>query len=160
MEDNFWNLYRGAPAAPTNLQYTRALQRSLRAAGLPEAQVQQAVRAAIRERVNYGLLGGMDVHATERDAPKDRDPIDWNLVTDLPVACKADAIQMLEWYALRWKIELFHNVLKSGCRAEDSKLRSSSSNNTFPRRVCLFKWAHKSRRYLCGTWRRSWRSCQ
>ena len=61
MEDNFWNLYRGAEVPPTNLQYTRALQQSLRAAGLPETQVQQAVRAAIRERVNYGQLGGMDV---------------------------------------------------------------------------------------------------
>jgi hypothetical protein len=61
MEDHFWNLYRGAPTAPTNLQYTRALQQSLRAAGLPEPHVQQAVRAAIRDRVNYGLLGGDEV---------------------------------------------------------------------------------------------------
>jgi hypothetical protein len=28
---------------------------------LPESQVQQAIRAAIRERVQYGALGGMGV---------------------------------------------------------------------------------------------------
>ena len=53
--------YRGTDIVPTNLQYTRALQESLRVSGLPESQVQQAVLAAIRERVQYGILGGMSV---------------------------------------------------------------------------------------------------
>jgi hypothetical protein len=57
----FWNQYRGTDIVPTNLEYTRALQDSLRLAGLTESQVQQAVRAAIRERIEYGLLGGIPV---------------------------------------------------------------------------------------------------
>jgi hypothetical protein len=56
----------GHDVVPTNLQYTRALQQSLRAAGLPESQVQQAVRAAIRERVDFGLLGGEAVPRVPR----------------------------------------------------------------------------------------------
>ncbi|MFO0811060.1 MAG: RHS repeat-associated core domain-containing protein [Gemmataceae bacterium] len=64
--EGFWNQYRGTPVVPTNLQYTRALQQSLRAAGLSESQVQQAVRAAIRERVDFGLLGGMEVPVVPR----------------------------------------------------------------------------------------------
>lgn len=64
--ETFWNQYRGTDIVPTNLEYTRALQQSLRAAGLPEAQVQQAVRAAIRERVNAGLLGGLEVPRVPR----------------------------------------------------------------------------------------------
>jgi hypothetical protein len=59
--EGFWNGFRGTATVPTNLQYTQALQQSLRAAGLSEAQVQQAVRAAIRERVQRGLFGGMEV---------------------------------------------------------------------------------------------------
>jgi hypothetical protein len=60
--EGFWNQYRGTRSVPTNLQYTQSLQQSLRASGqLPEAQVQQAVRAAIRERIQYGQLGGMPV---------------------------------------------------------------------------------------------------
>jgi hypothetical protein len=31
----------------------------------------------------------------------------------------------MQWYELRWKIEVFHKILKSGCRAEDSKLRTA-----------------------------------
>jgi hypothetical protein len=37
-------------------------------------------------------------------------------VTNLPVRSRSDAIEKLEWYALRWKNETFHMVLKSGCR--------------------------------------------
>jgi RHS repeat-associated protein len=59
--EGFWNGFRGTATVPTNLQYTRALQQSLRAAGLSEAQVQKAVRAAIGERVRFNLLGGMEV---------------------------------------------------------------------------------------------------
>ena len=36
-----------------------------------------------------------------------------------------DAIEKLDWYALRWKIEVFHKILKSGCKAEESKLRTT-----------------------------------
>jgi len=88
----------------------------------------------------YGDLELTVIHATERDAPKDRDPIEWKLVTDLPVTCKADAIEKLEWYALRWKIELFHKVLKSGCRAEDSKLRTAERLANLIAMMCILAW--------------------
>ncbi|MBB4263999.1 hypothetical protein GGD64_008071 [Bradyrhizobium sp. CIR3A] len=43
-----------------------------------------------------------------------RKNIDWRLITDLPVSSRTDAIEKLEWYALRCKIEVFHKILKSG----------------------------------------------
>ena len=57
------------------------------------------------------------IHAQERSKPKHRKPIDWKLITDLPVRSLKDAVGKLQWYALRWKIELFHKILKSGCKA-------------------------------------------
>ncbi len=48
------------------------------------------------------------LHATERGAPDGRDPVDWKLITNLPVTSRAQAIEKLQWYALRWKIETFH----------------------------------------------------
>lgn len=47
------------------------------------------------------------IHAEERVTPKNRKKIEWKLITDLPVGSRADAIEKLEWYALRWKIEVF-----------------------------------------------------
>ena len=34
-------------------------------------------------------------------------------------------MEKIRWYAMRWKIEVFHKVLKSGCRAEEAKLRTA-----------------------------------
>jgi hypothetical protein len=37
----------------------------------------------------------------------------------------AGATEKLGWYAQRFKIETFHKVLKSGCRAERARLRTA-----------------------------------
>ena len=77
------------------------------------------------KRKRYGPLSLTVIHAIERSCPTDREPIRWKLLTDLPVEDLAMAVEKLDWYAMRWKIETFHKVLKSGCRAEQSKLRST-----------------------------------
>lgn len=58
------------------------------------------------------------IHAVERNAPKNREKINWKLITNLPVTSRSEAIEKLNWYAMRWKIETFHKILKSGCKAE------------------------------------------
>ena len=69
----------------------------------------------------YPALTLTVLHATERNPPKGREPIDWKRVTDLPVRSRADAIEKLNWYAMRWKIETFHKkhpsaVSRISCR--------------------------------------------
>ena len=80
------------------------------------------------------------IHAKERGQPKDRDPIHWKLITNLPVRNKAEVIEKLDWYSLRWKIETFHKVLKSGCREEDSKLRSAERLANLIAILCIVAW--------------------
>ncbi|MGY3372067.1 hypothetical protein ACVWZL_009192 [Bradyrhizobium sp. GM2.4] len=41
------------------------------------------------------------------------------------------AIEKLEWYALRWKAEVFHKVMKSGCRAEEARLETAERLTKF-----------------------------
>lgn len=48
------------------------------------------------------------IYAQERGTPNGREKIDWKLITDLPVTSRGAAIEKLEWYASRWKIETFH----------------------------------------------------
>ena len=57
--------------------------------------------------------------------PKNRETIHWKLITDLLVRSRRDAVEKINWYALRWKIEVFHKILKSGCKAEESRLRTA-----------------------------------
>jgi hypothetical protein len=80
------------------------------------------------------------LYAQERDTPKDRERIDWKLITDLPVRSRAEAIEKLAWYALRWKIEVFHKILKSGCKAEESKLRTAERLVKLLSVFCILAW--------------------
>jgi hypothetical protein len=65
------------------------------------------------------------IEAREQEMPPDRDRIDWKLITDLEVSTRREAVEKVQWYALRWKIEVFHKILKSGCRAEQARLRTA-----------------------------------
>ena len=58
------------------------------------------------------------MHVWERAAPEGVEALEWFLLTTLPVASLADAEQVLEWYRLRWRIEDWHRMLKSGCKVE------------------------------------------
>src|SRR5579872_5052260 len=83
------------------------------------------VRPPIGKEKQYPELLLTVIHAQEKGAPKDRERIDWKLLTDLPVASPREAVEKLDWYAQRWKIETFHKILKSGCKVEEAKLRTA-----------------------------------
>ena len=80
------------------------------------------------------------IHATEQAVPADREAINWKLITDLPINSLKDAIEKLQWYAMRWKIETFHKILKSGCKAEPSKLRTAERLVNLISIFCILSW--------------------
>jgi hypothetical protein len=80
------------------------------------------------------------IYAIERRTPKNRKKIDWKLITDLPIRSGKDAVEKLAWYAMRWKIEMFHKILKSGCKAEDSKLRTAERLVNLISLFCILSW--------------------
>ena len=46
----------------------------------------------------------------------------------------------MRWYALRWKIELFHKILKSGCKAEEARLRTAERLVKLIAVMCILSW--------------------
>jgi len=94
----------------------------------------------IGKQKNYPKLILTVIHATERGTPHGRDKIEWKLLTDLPVHSRREAIEKLEWYSLRWKIETFHKILKSGCKAEESKLRTAERLVNLLAVLCILGW--------------------
>ncbi len=94
----------------------------------------------IGKQKRYPALVLTVIHAEERGIPKNRKKIDWKLITDLPVQSRKDAIEKLDWYALRWKIEVFHKILKSGCKAEESKLRTAQRLANLIAVYCILSW--------------------
>lgn len=98
------------------------------------------IQPPIGKQKRYPSLDLTVIHATERRAPKGRKPIEWKLITDLPVLSRDEAIEKINWYARRWKIEMFHKVLKSGCRAEASKLRTAERLANLMAVFCILSW--------------------
>ena len=49
-------------------------------------------------------------------------------------------MEKLRWYACRWKIELFHKILKSGCRAEAARLRTAERLTKLIAILCIIAW--------------------
>ncbi|MCP1551530.1 hypothetical protein J2W76_004854 [Methylorubrum zatmanii] len=88
----------------------------------------------------YPALSLTVLHAREPGTPKDRPAIDWRLITDLPVDDPDQAVEKLRWYARRWKIEVFHHILKTGCRAEDARLRTAERLVKLIAVFCILAW--------------------
>jgi hypothetical protein len=80
------------------------------------------------------------IYAQEASTPQNREKIDWRLITNLPVRSRKDAVEKLGWYAMRWRIETFHKILKSGCRAEASKLRTAERIANLIAVFCILSW--------------------
>lgn len=64
------------------------------------------------------------IRVAEMNPPKDVKPIQWILLTSMPVESPADAWLYVEYYTRRWLIERYHYVLKSGCDIEDCQVRT------------------------------------
>jgi hypothetical protein len=64
------------------------------------------------------------VMATEISPPANEEPIEWVLLSSLPVPDFDAAIELIRLYQIRWEIEVFHRVLKTGCRVEELQLKT------------------------------------
>lgn len=77
----------------------------------------------------------------EENPPAGEEPIEWLLLTSLPIETFAEACQVASYYACRWEIEVFFRVLKSGCKIEDLQFEREDRLQ-----VCLAM-------YLIASWR-------
>lgn len=80
------------------------------------------------------------IHARKENETPGRKSLEWELLTCIPNVCNEDAIEKPEWYTHRWKIEPSHKVLKSGCKAEDSKLRTAERLSKLLSSFCIISW--------------------
>ena len=64
----------------------------------------------------YGSGDHVRGHVRETAPPPGQKPVEWYLLTSMELHTAADAVQMLDYYTKRWRIEDFFRVLKSGCK--------------------------------------------
>lgn len=76
----------------------------------------------------------------EASAPDGVKPVSWLLLTTLPVATVAEAWRCVDWYTLRWLVERYHYVLKSGCKVEDLQLKEKDRLETALALYAVVAW--------------------
>ena len=117
---------RNAPVRGTALVEVRRLSARVKASKQPPKDGRAARVAELTLRYRQVALAcpGAEpvelfvVHAREQQPPVEVKPLEWFVLTTLPVTSADDATRILGWYALRWRIEEYFRVLKSGCKVE------------------------------------------
>lgn len=81
----------------------------------------RTVRKDGKKLHNIDLYG---VIIIEQEPPDNHEALEWLLITNMAVTNIEEAIEKMTWYGLRWNVETFHKILKSGCSIENAQLRS------------------------------------
>jgi hypothetical protein len=76
----------------------------------------------------------------EDAAPEGVEPLDWLLLTNVAIATWQDATERIGWYCLRWLIESWHKILKSGCTVEDCRLESAERLKPYLTLMSIIAW--------------------
>ena len=111
-----------------------------RCATLAIRYASMTVRPPIAKQKKYPHQTLQIVHAEEIDPPEGRDPVCWQLITNLAVESHEDAVHKLQWYARRWKIETFFETLKTGCKIENMRLTTADRLANCSALCCVVAW--------------------
>lgn len=63
--------------------------------------------------------------ACEKEPIETVTPLEWMLITTIPINTFEESVEKLGWYTKRWGIEVYHKTLKSGCQIEQRQLGSA-----------------------------------
>jgi hypothetical protein len=62
------------------------------------------------------------VYVGEIDPPAGQEPVEWVLLTNIPVDCVPGLLAVVDYYETRWVVEEFHKSQKTGCAIEKLQL--------------------------------------
>jgi Transposase DNA-binding/Transposase Tn5 dimerisation domain len=78
----------------------------------------------MQEKIDLRPIVVEVVRVWEPDPPQGVDPLEWVLLTSVPMQSVEQAWERVEWYRMRWIVEDYHQGLKTGCRLEQRQLQS------------------------------------
>ena len=80
------------------------------------------------------------IYVVEKNPSNKGERLEWMLLTNIPVETYEQAIEKIKWYCLRWKIEEFHKVLKSGFCVEKCRLGTASRLICYLTIMSILSW--------------------
>ena len=104
------------------------------------AASQITLRAPYRKGQTLAAVKLNAVLVSEVDPPAGDVPVEWLLLTSLPVASAGDVRQIVEAYSQRFKIEVLFRTLKSGCRIEARRFESAERHLSHLALALIIAW--------------------
>jgi hypothetical protein len=128
-------------AGELSVQVPRQAERPARLATLTVRYVPVSIQPP-QHRRGKGLpaVDVWAVLAREEAAPAGSEPVEWLLLSTLPVASFTSACERVQWYTCRWLIEVYHKVLKSGCRVEERQFDELGTIKLYLAIDCVVAW--------------------
>lgn len=80
------------------------------------------------------------VMVIEENPPEGEEALTWILLTTLPISNFKESLKVIEYYLCRWEIEIFHKVLKSGCKIEEKQLQTGNRLKALIALFCILAW--------------------
>jgi hypothetical protein len=74
------------------------------------------------------------VSVVEPHPPEGAKALRWVLLTTVSIRSRKEALRCLRWYTMRWRIEEWHRVLKSGCHIESHQHHTA---DRLARAICI-----------------------
>ena len=102
----------------------KKVQRSRRIVTQEIRAVQVQLKAPGRKDRRLPAVKIWVVQAKEINPPAGEEPIDWTLLTSMEISNFKQACELIDLYLCRWEIEVFHRVLKTGCRVEELQVHN------------------------------------
>ncbi len=120
-----------------------------RSAGRKKRPAHLQIRATIvhlqapahwRDAAQRPVLELWAIEVWEAAPPKGQPAICWRLLTTRPAKTLAAGVEIVRFYNLRWTIEVWHKILKSGCQVEAHQLRSFERLERVLRLDAIIAW--------------------
>jgi hypothetical protein len=111
-------LIRGREAKTAAEDRARRASRATRKAQVEVRAAQVTLRPPPRPDRQLPPVTVQVVLVREPNPPPGETPVEWILLTTLPIDTPEQVRTVIEYYCVRWCIEVFFRTLKSGCRIE------------------------------------------
>jgi hypothetical protein len=115
-------LVRGRTAKTAAEDRARRQSRETRRATVEVRAVKVTLRAPSRPDRKLPPVTVNVVLVREPNPPAGETPVEWILVTTLAIGTPEQVRTIVEYYCVRWSIEILFRTLKSGCRIERRRL--------------------------------------
>jgi hypothetical protein len=125
-EKHLKTLVRSLPAMDAHIlsipaQHHQPKREAMLQMTFQKVQIQPPVHGAFLHKTE---ISAWVVRVWETQPPEGQEPLEWILLTTLPMTCISDAWEVVQWYGWRWLLEDFHKALKTGCRMEQHFMQS------------------------------------